>query len=285
MIIYYPTVAESIKDKDKPPISWKEWKEAFEEIKDEAKEAAHNAQAAASHYPLIKNGIWYVWNAKSGKYISTGVEAEGTTGEPGRNGTDGQDGVSPAITVTDIPGGHRITFTDAEHPNGQTVDVMDGENGSDGLPGTPGSNGVDGTTFTPSVSAAGDLSWSNDGGKTNPETVNIKGATGAQGPPGSSGAMVVETVIGTTPSITGADNHRYICGEAATLSITAPESGSIDVLFVSGSTATVLTVNSAKSGVTAIKWANGFDPTSLDANTTYEINILDGEYGVACAWT
>lgn len=94
-----------------------------------------------------------------------------------------------------------------------------------------------------------------------------------------------ETVSGTTPSITAKPGVRYICGEVSTLSITAPASGCIDVVFTSGSTATVLTVSGAKSGVTAIKWAGGFDPTSLDADTTYEINILDGEYGVACAWT
>ena len=38
--------------------------------------------------------------------------------------------------------------------------------------GKPGDNGV---TFTPSVSENGDLSWSNDGGRPNPPTVNIKG--------------------------------------------------------------------------------------------------------------
>ena len=93
------------------------------------------------------------------------------------------------------------------------------------------------------------------------------------------------SVSGSTPTITAKSGVRYICGEVSTLSVQAPESGCIDVLFESGSTATVLTVTSAKSGVTAIKWANGFDPTSLDANTVYEINILDGEYGVVCAWT
>jgi len=94
-----------------------------------------------------------------------------------------------------------------------------------------------------------------------------------------------ETISGTTPSITGVSGHRYICGECATLAITAPASGCIDVVFESGSTATVLTVTSAKTGVSAIKWANGFDPTSLEANTTYELNILDGEYGVVGSWT
>lgn len=93
------------------------------------------------------------------------------------------------------------------------------------------------------------------------------------------------SVSGSTPSITAKAGVRYICGEVSTLSVTAPASGCIDVVFESGSTATVLTVTSAKTGVSAIKWAGSFDPTSLDANTTYEINIMDGEYGVVGKWT
>lgn len=38
-----------------------------------------------------------------------------------------------------------------------------------------GGTGQDGTTFTPSVSSDGTLSWTNDGGKDNPTPVNIKG--------------------------------------------------------------------------------------------------------------
>ena len=92
------------------------------------------------------------------------------------------------------------------------------------------------------------------------------------------------TVSGSTPSITAKSGVRYVCGECSTLSITAPASGCVDVVFKSGSTPTVLTVATAKSGAT-LKWANGFDPTSMEANTVYEINIMDGEYGVACSWT
>ena len=36
------------------------------------------------------------------------------------------DGVSPTVTVTTISGGHRITITDADHPSGQSFDVLDG---------------------------------------------------------------------------------------------------------------------------------------------------------------
>lgn len=91
-------------------------------------------------------------------------------------------------------------------------------------------------------------------------------------------------ISGTTPSITGMAGVRYVCGECATLDVIAPATGCIDVIFTSSSTPTALTVTSAKANTT-IKWANGFDPSALDADTVYEINVLDGELGVAGAWT
>ena len=57
-----------------------------------------------------------------------------------------------------------------------------GKDGSAGAPGADGEPGQDGTTFTPSISADGILSWTNDGGKENPASVNIKGPTGEAGP-------------------------------------------------------------------------------------------------------
>ena len=48
--------------------------------------------------------------------------------------------------------------------------------------------GDNGATFTPSVSASGDLSWTNDKGLENPTTVNIKGADGTNGVDGKDGA-------------------------------------------------------------------------------------------------
>ena len=123
----------------------------------------------------------------------------------------------------------------------------------------------------------------------------IQGETGPQGPQGPQGddyvlteqdkediarnySVNVVTVSGTTPTITASANTHYVCGEVATLDFTPSQTGICDVVFTSGATATVLTVPST------VKWANGFDPTSLDANTTYELNIMDG-LGVACAWT
>jgi len=68
-----------------------------------------------------------------------------------------------------------------------------------------GAAGGDGTTFTPSVSAAGVISWTNNGGKENPQPVTIKGADGV--------SPTVETSAisgGTEVSITDADgSHTF----------------------------------------------------------------------------
>lgn len=90
------------------------------------------------------------------------------------------------------------------------------------------------------------------------------------------------SVSGTAPVITALPGIRYVCGECVTLDITLPASGCIDVVFESGSTPTVLTVT-PPSGVT-VKWANGFDPTSLEANATYEIRVRNGHLASALMW-
>lgn len=50
---------------------------------------------------------------------------QGPTGATGQKGDQGDPGVSPEVTISEITGGHRVTITDAEHPQGQSFDVMD----------------------------------------------------------------------------------------------------------------------------------------------------------------
>jgi len=88
-------------------------------------------------------------------------------------------------------------------------------------------------------------------------------------------------VIGVNPVIVAEDGKRYICGELETLTLTPSATGICDVLFTSGTTPTVLSVPNT------VVWANGFDPTSLEANKIYELNIAPSTYGllgVACSW-
>lgn len=46
------------------------------------------------------------------------------------DGTNGTNGVSPAVTIASITGGHTVKITDADHPTGQTFNVMDGTAGA-----------------------------------------------------------------------------------------------------------------------------------------------------------
>lgn len=92
------------------------------------------------------------------------------------------------------------------------------------------------------------------------------------------GVVFVEQVTGTTPTITGVANTRYVCGEVAELTITPPASGTIDVRFTSGTTPTVLTIPST------VKFPDWVDLTTIEASTTYEIMITDGVYGGVMTW-
>ena len=70
-----------------------------------------------------------------------------------------------------------------------------GDAGAKGDTGATGDAGANGVTFTPSVAADGTLSWSNDGGLSNPTPVNLKGEkgdTGPQGPAGTATALSLE---------------------------------------------------------------------------------------------
>ena len=123
---------------------------------------------------------------------------KGDTGATGPKGPQGEQGPAGIVVQETEP-------TGPEHP----VWVNPKGGASD-----PGITGKDGTTFTPSVSASGDLSWTNDGGKENPETVNIKGPqgkTGAKGDPGATPNLQIGTVT-TLPA--GSDATASMGGTA-----------------------------------------------------------------------
>ena len=93
---------------------------------------------------------------------------------------------------------------------------------------------------------------------------------------------IVVNVSGATPTISAVSGTRYICGEVSTIDITVPETGIIDVIFESGSTPAVLTVT-PPTGVTVV-WPDWFDPTALEANKVYEVNIANGRLATVMVW-
>ena len=141
-----------------------------------------------------ENGNWYLGDTDTGK-PSRGEKGDegqpgkdGQDGRPGKDGNDGQpgkDGTSPVISISAIPGGHRITITDA---NGtKTVDVMNGSNGKDGT------NGNDGT----SVSVSSVSESTEDGGSNVVTFSDGKTLTVNNGKAGSNGKDGKTPVKGT----------------------------------------------------------------------------------------
>ena len=80
-----------------------------------------------------------------------------------------------------------------------------------------GGTGQDGTTFTPSVSSDGTLSWTNDGGKDNPTPVNIKGEKGDTGATGADGTSVTVTSVSESTKDGGSNVVRFSDGKTVTI--------------------------------------------------------------------
>lgn len=125
----------------------------------------------------------YILNGTTGKFINNGP-LQGAKGDKGDTGAQGPKGDQGDVGPTGPAG---PTGPQGEvGPQGPT-----GPAGADGAKGADGAAGKDGVTYIPSVSDAGVISWTNDGGKANPQTVNLKGPkgdTGARGPAGADGA-------------------------------------------------------------------------------------------------
>jgi hypothetical protein len=411
--IFRTMVFDALNGSGAVPEPWEEWQQQFIILKGEAEQAADRAEEAVEHYPRIVDGVWEVWDAQAGVYVSTGVQAQGpqgiqgvpgpqgepgaqgetgpqgepgadgvtftpavssegviswtndggktnpqsvnikgpqgdkgdtgatgATGPTGQTGPAGAPGISPSITIADITGGHRVTITDADGQH--SFDVMNGEgavqdvqvNGvsvlQDGVANVPTAQG-DGQEATVGVVraqmsygisingngdgglrlvSASDTEIKNETGLTGlyhaivpyrqhtsvfygfakaagASMRNISGVTVGQYPEAQKSAISTMLngpviVSGTTPTITALPGIQYVCGEVATLDITLPASGCVDVVFQSGSTPTVLTIT-PPTGQT-VKWANGFDPTALEANTTYEIRVRNGQLASALSW-
>ena len=131
---------------------------------------------------------------ETGPQGPTGPQGEagpqGPTGPAGDNGAPGANGVTPTIGTN---GNWYLGETDTGKPSR----------------GEKGDTGAAGTTFTPSVAADGTLSWTNDGGKTNPDSVNIKGPQGNPGEKGNPGETGANGADGVTPTI-GENGNWYL---------------------------------------------------------------------------
>lgn len=83
------------------------------------------------------------------------------------------------------------------------------------------------------------------------------------------------TVEGATPTITPEANTIYNCGELTSLTIiNPPATGAYSIVFTSGATSTVTTIPATILGL---------EDFAAEANTLYEINVLDNR-AVVGSW-
>lgn len=177
----------------------------------------------------------------------------------GEDGQNGEDGYSPTAKVEKTSTGAKITITDK---NGTTTATV--ENGSDGAAGSPGAAGADGkdgsngVTFTPSVSADGVISWTNDGGLQNPASVDMKK---------NNHAPIVTTAASKT--LAAGDESSFIfCTNASAITITVPKG-----VFAIG---TEIEISRFGAGTVTIAGASGVTINSVDSKKT-----IANQYGVA----
>ena len=83
------------------------------------------------------------------------------------------------------------------------------------------------------------------------------------------------TISGVSPTITPVANTTYKCGELTSLTISnPPATGAYSIVFTSGATATTTTIPATILGL---------EDFAAEANTIYEINVLDNR-AVVGSW-
>ena len=206
---------------------------------------------------------------------------QGPSGTNGTNGTNGKDGVGISsvkqTTTSTADGGNNVVTVTLTNGTTSTFNVKNGSKGSNGTNGTNGTNGKDGengATFTPSVDANGNLSWTNDKGLANPATVNIKGPKGDSGDSGG-GAGTIENpfiVISDSyceipPNTTVIFNEKHWFYEIGfELSSSNSFCDEFRAIFTTPFDGSELTIYGS------LKWING-EPV-INGDTTYELSVL-----------
>lgn len=135
-------------------------------------------------------------------------------------------------------------------------------NGS--IQGPKGDEGEDGATFSPQMDGSGNLSWVNDKGLPNPQTVNLRGDKGDTGPKGDSGESpyalaVKEGFSGTEATFNWSLAH--IAGHAA-----QHKAGGTDPLTVEADSIAPGAVTRAKLAGDAL-----YSPVRKYTATSYDI--------------
>lgn len=153
--------------------------------------------------PSVSDAGVISWTNDGGLSNPTAKSIKGPQGAKGDTGAQGPKGDTGAKGDTGSQGPRGYTFTPSVSSAGVISWTNDGSLSNPtaiNIKGPQGERGYQGYTFTPSVDSSGNLSWSNNGSLSNPTTVNIKGPQGAKGDTGATGATGPQGAKGDTGS-------------------------------------------------------------------------------------
>lgn len=113
----------------------------------------------------------------NGSTLTTGnlQGSKGDKGDTGATGANGADGISPTVALEEITtgtGGVRITITDAEHPDGQMFEIM---NGADGTGSISTVNGISPVSGNVPLYSSVQITLSASGWSSKSQTVSVSG--------------------------------------------------------------------------------------------------------------
>ena len=118
---------------------------------------------------------------------------------------NGADGVSPTVTITEIPVGHLVTITDAEGSKSFVV--------ADGKVGEPGKNGISPTVSVSSISGGHRVTVTDAEGEKSFDVTNGKdGAGGVISVNGAKGNLVLPMTLYGTCSSGAASDVKVVSG-------------------------------------------------------------------------
>ena len=227
----------------------------------------------------------YIWDKVENKWKNHG-KLQGPQGNSGAAAGFG----TPAASASKLAAGAQATVAvTASGPDTAKVftfefGIPQGERGERGLQGLQGEKGDTGAYFTPAVSAEGLLTWTNNGGLTNPASANIKGPKGDKGERGEQGPQGEPGAAGAT----GAQGPQGETGPQGPQGETGP-TGPNTVSTTTTSNITGLLKGSGGKVAAAVPGTDYQAPaaqatalptsgTALTANTLYNVSAAVGTY-------
>lgn len=279
---------DAIKSAQEAAQSAAEAKQSVLDVKSQLTDAEEGVQQAITNAGTAKTSLEST--ISSANTAKTNLEGSISTAEDTKTDLDATNQEASDL-LTKLLQTHGGYYTPSVDTNGNISWTSNYENMPDipaqNIKGPKGDTGDTGATFTPAVSSAGVLSWSNDKGISNPAPVNIKGPKGDKGETGSGLTILgyYDSMSALQSAVTSpAAGMAYGVGTAAPYDVYIydPENGWVNNGPIQGAkgdkgdTGATFTPSVSEDGT--LSWTNDKDlenprPVNIKGSEAFEIPV------------